>query len=222
MPQQLLCATIENIANKAMAMNIGDIQQLKALADKSLCVHLEELGFPLCFMLTKNTAKNINESSQAYFPYIFIVNQLNDNADCVINTSVNTLMAIQESQSLTELIKEDKLDIQGDIKIAQHFAQVMENIRIDWGSEIAEHIGDYPTYKLSLLGKDLWAKAKFAKEQISADSSEWLVQESKLVVAKSEIAQFNNAVAQVSHAANTLNERLEKLLQRHQTLSSTP
>ncbi len=78
---------------------------------------LSELNFPISFTVTSNKV---------------IVSGLTERADCTINTSIKTLQALQAEQPLTELIKQNKLDLTGDIKIAQQFIQLAENLNIDW------------------------------------------------------------------------------------------
>lgn len=204
MPQQLLCATLEKIANQALAMNVEGTQRLEVLNLKTLSLHLSELNFPISITF---------ESEKV------LVSSLDSASDCRIHTSINTLMLLQKEQQLTELIKQDKLDIQGDIKVAQQVAAIAEHLQIDWDSQISAHIGDYATYKLKQLGQGIAQKVKFAQQQISADSSEWLLHEAKLVVTKSDIHHFNTQVNLVSQSTQALALRIDKLMQ-HANLSS--
>lgn len=198
--QQLLCSALEAIINKALALSLNGTQSLYPLEQKNLVVHLAELGFPLSFIVNNSKV---------------LVTSLSENPDCAIHTSVKTLVALKNEQSLTELIKQDKLDIVGDIKIAQQYANMAETLDIDWQSELAKHIGDIPTYKLTQLSKKLADKLGFAVKQIQADSTEWLVHEKRLVVTSSQIAAFNLQVSELEIHTETVNDRflaIEKAL----------
>jgi ubiquinone biosynthesis protein UbiJ len=199
MPQQTLCSALEFLVNKALALNIDGADMLHALEQKTLTVMLAELGFPLSFSINKNTV---------------LVTSLTERSDCTINTSIKTLLALKKEQQITELIKKEKLDVQGDIKVAQQFANIAESIDIDWQNEIAKHIGDIPTYKLSKLGKNLAEKFNFASQQIQADASEWLVHEKRLVVTTSQIANFSQQVTKVSQQTDAVSFRIKKLAQK--------
>lgn len=120
---------------------------------------------------------------------------------------------------MTELIKQDKLDILGDIKVAQQFASVFEKLSIDWQSELAEHIGDIPTYKLSQFSLWLRDKIKFAAAQIQADASEWLVHEKRLVVTHSQIAAFNQEVSDIADSVVNIEQRMTCLMNKVITTS---
>lgn len=119
---------------------------------------------------------------------------------------------IKKEQQITELIKQEKLDILGDIKVAQQFASLFENLSIDWQSEFAEHIGDIPTYKLSQFSLWLREKINFAAEQIQADASEWLVHEKRLAVTKGQLLSFNQQVDDVANDVLMIEKKIERLL----------
>jgi len=206
MPQQTLCSALEFVVNKALALNIDGASVLHALEQKTLTVMLAELGFPLSF--------SINEST-------VLVTSLTERSDCTINTSIKTLLELKKEQQITELIKQEKLDVQGDIKVAQQFANIAESLDIDWQSEIAKHIGDIPTYKLSKLGKNLAEKFNFARQQIQADASEWLVHEKRLVVTSSQITNFSQQVTNISQQTDAVSFRIQQLAQKIKPSSST-
>jgi ubiquinone biosynthesis protein UbiJ len=198
MLQQVLCSAIEKVVNKALSLNINDNCQLNALEQKTLAVKLTELGFPLCFSVNNGKV---------------LVTKLIERADCTITSSINTLKTLQKEQQLTQLIKQDQLDIDGDLKVAQQFASIAENLDIDWQSEVAKHIGDVPTYKLGQVIKVVNKKVSFAAEQVQADASEWLVHEQHLAVTKSQLNDFNQQVNNVCGNVNSLEQRIEQLKQ---------
>lgn len=196
MPQQVLSSALEKIINQALTLNLNANHDLASLNEKTLTVTLAELGFPLCFNIMNN---------------IVYVNGNNANSDCTINTSLKSLWQLKQSQQLTELIKQDKLNLQGDIKIAQLFASLFENIDIDWQSEIAKHIGDIPTYQLSQLFNVVKKKASFAAKQIPSDASEWLIHEKRLVVTNAELSQFHHTVNGITEEITSVNNRINAL-----------
>lgn len=202
MISQVLASTLELMINKTLTFS-ANTASLEKLTQKTLTLILEELGFPLSFTVC-NTAES---------PTI-VVTTLTECADCTINTSISTLRELKAEQPITELIKQDKLDLTGDIKVAQQFASVAENLDIDWQSELANHIGDIPTYKLMQLGKRVSEKVQFATKQIKADTSEYIVHEKRLVVTRSQIDQFNQQVFEASEQVDQLDQRISQLINR--------
>lgn len=199
MLQQIFTSSIELLINKVLLLN-SDALDLKKLEQKTLTIVLSELTFPISLTVTNNKV---------------IVSGLIDRADCTVSTSIKTLQALKNKQSLTDLIKQNKLDLSGDIKVAQQFTHLIENLNIDWQSELANHIGDLPTHKLMLLGKQVNNKFQFATKQIKADASEYIVHEKRLVVTRSQIEYFNQQVNQISNQVDQLSNRLEALTKGH-------
>jgi len=195
MLQQALTSSIELLINKVLSLNTSKID-LKKLEQKTLTIILSELSFPISLSVNNNKV---------------IVSGLTERADCTINTSIKTLQELKAEQQLTELIKQDKLDLTGDIKVAQQFTHLVESLNIDWQSELATHIGDMPTHKLIQLGRQVADKFQFASKQIKADASEYIVHEKRLVVTRSQIEQFNQQVSQVSNQVDEISTRIETL-----------
>ena len=205
MHPQALCSALELLVNQALLLNIHGLDQLKPLQQKTLTVQLAELKFPLSF--------TVNQSK-------VLVTTLSEKSDCTIVTSIKTLIALKQDQqdqqelSITELIKQEKLDLQGDLKVAQQFSVIAESLEIDWQSECAKHIGDIPTYKLAQLGKFISNKLNFARQQIQADASEWLVHEQHLLVANHQLTDFSQNVTEVSKQTEHLAQRINTLLSK--------
>ncbi|HBY87481.1 MAG TPA: hypothetical protein DEO86_16590, partial [Colwellia sp.] len=137
---QVTTATLELIINKALSLNNKSVS-FAAVAQKTLTLELAELPFPLCFTVDNTTS-----------PVSIIVRSNHECSDCTINTSIHTLKKLKANVSLTQLIKKDELDVIGDIKIAQQFANIAQSLEIDWQSELAKHLGDVPTHKLLQFG----------------------------------------------------------------------
>lgn len=195
MLQQVLMSSIELLINKVLSLNINPVE-LAALEQKTLTITLSELSFPVSLTVSNNKV---------------IVTGLTERADCTINTSIKTLQALKAEQPLTELIKQNKLDVTGDIKVAQQFTHFVEGLNIDWESELANHIGDVPTHKLVQLSKQVANKIKFSAQQIKADASEYIVHEKRLVVTRSQIEDFNQQVSQVSNRVDLITQRIQAL-----------
>jgi len=195
MLQQALTSSLELVFNKALSLNVNNVE-LRKLAQKTLTINLSELNFPISLSVDNSN---------------ILVSGLTERSDCTINTSIKTLQKLKAEQQLTELIKQNKLDLVGDIKVAQQFSTLAENLNIDWQSELANHIGDVPTHKIIQLSKKVSDKFNFVTKQIKADASEYLVHEKRLVVTRSQIAQFNQQVNQVSHQVDEIATRIANL-----------
>lgn len=194
---QALSALLETVINQFLRYNLHGTKALKPLSGKTLTVKLAELPFPLSFTISHERIH---------------VTTSDEHNDCCIITSISTLIELNKEQQLTDLIKNDKLDIQGDLKVAQRFSEIAQTLDIDWQSELAKRIGDIPAYKLGELGRQLVKKLNFASQQIQADASEWLVHEKRLMVTAAEISYFSDDVEQLAKKAHVLSQRIEQLI----------
>lgn len=191
---QLLTSALELILNQALSMGNAQVSALNKLEQKSLAVSLAELNAVICLTVSQRKLLVTSPSLDT------------TTADCIITTSISTLVKLKNEQQLTQLIKSEQLDLSGDIKVAQLYAALFESLHIDWPSELEKHIGDIATYKLVQLAQTTGNKLKFAQRQISSDATEWLVHEKKWVVTAYDIAQYQQ---HVSHIADQI-ERTEK------------
>lgn len=197
---QVATATLELIINKALSLNNKSLS-FATVAQKTLTLELAELSFPLCFTVD-------NTSS----PVVIIVRSTTEGSDCSIKTSVSTLKKLKANQSLTQLIKQDELDVSGDIKIAQQFANIAQSLEIDWQTELAKHLGDVPTHKLLQFGNKITKSLLATGKQLEADISEYLVHEKRLVVTSSQINAFNQQTKDAASKVDSLSARIDKLV----------
>jgi len=200
---QALAASLEALINKVLALESANTS-FEQLANKTLTLVLAELGFGLSFTVLERVTAD---------KQTLMVTSLTEHADCTITTSLSTLRELKAEQQLTDLIKQDRLAVSGDIKVAQQFAHIAQHLAIDWQSELAHHIGDIPTHKLVQLAKNISAKVGFAATQIQADASEYIVHEQRLVITKSQIELFNHQVSEVNQQVTDLDVRVNRLFQ---------
>ena len=198
---QVATAALELIINKALALNNNKTVSFAAVTQKTLTLELAELPFKLCFTVNTTASETV-----------VIVRTSAECSDCTINTSINTLNKLKANQSLTQLIKQDELDVTGDIKIAQQFANIAQSLEIDWQTELAKHLGDVPTHKLLQFGNKITKSLAATGKQLEADIGEYLVHEKRLVVTNSQINAFNQKTKDVASKVDTLSSRIDKLV----------
>ncbi|ALO33514.1 hypothetical protein CMT41_01355 [Colwellia sp. MT41] len=197
---QVATATLEFIINKALALNHNKAISFAALKQKTLTLELAELSFPLSFTV------NTSDSSA-----VVIVRSQTDSSDCTIKTSIKALKKLKAKKSLTQLIKQDELDVSGDIKIAQQFAHITQSLAIDWQSELARHLGDVPTHKLLQFSDKISKSISATVKQIETDISEYLVHEKRLLVTISEVTAFNRQAKQLASEVSAVSARIDKI-----------
>ena len=197
---QVVTASLEILINKALQLNTKSIN-FGSLSHKVLTLKLAELSFPLSFTVNNN----------GVVPEV-IVRSKADDSDCVICTSINTLKKLKAQESLTQLIKDDQLDVIGDITVAQQFSTVVQSIDIDWQTELANHLGDIPTHNLLYFGNKITESLTNTHKKFQADVGEYVVHEKRLVVTSSQLIAFNDNVNKVANCVDKLSIRINKLV----------
>lgn len=210
MLRQALSIALETLINKALSLDIDGRQSLDKLAQQRLNISIAEFGFTLSFTVNKQDVLVAALSEDAGSAQVRRIAEDPVYASCSIDTSLQTLMLLKK-QPLTQLIKQHQLDINGDINVAQQFMAVAQDLKIDWETELASHLGDFATYKLSRAGKNLRNKLTFASDQIQADVGEWLVHEQGLLLTRHQVKQFNQEVDDLVKASDSLHARVARL-----------
>lgn len=205
MHQQLICALIEKALNKAFEMSDVTPRDWQFFVDQTAAIHIKELGFPICFSFAADR---------------LLVTSIRERADCTVETSFSALMEMKQGKELTDLIRSGALDVQGEIKVVQHLSSLFERVNPDWQRELAQHIGDIPTYHVERIYLWLADKLRFAARQIKEDSTEYLVHELGVVVNRYQIAEFKEGVEQTSQYMTALEQRIAQLEQRINNPSS--
>ena len=192
---QVLHIALETLINKSLLLSVEQ-PSLAHLEQKTLTLELSDFTSPISFTVASNK---------------LLVHANTERSDCTIKTSLRSLQKLKVEQQLTSLIKEGELDFLGDIKVAQQFSAVVEQLNIDWQSELANYIGDVPAHQLLSLGHKVTGKAKVTVKAMHNDVFEYLIHEKRLVVTHSEINIFNQGVSQVSAKVELLSRSLNKL-----------
>ena len=199
MHHQLLASALEIVINQVLTRSTNISAALDRLNGASLAISLSEFERPFCAHVCEQKL------------LITTPERENLSADCIITSSVATLIELKSEQQLTELIKQDKLDIDGNMKVAQQFAGLIENLDIDWATELEQHIGDIATHKVLTIGRAIKNKISFASSQIQVDASEYLIYEKALLVTKTEIEQYSEQVITASHQLDQIEKKIAQL-----------
>jgi ubiquinone biosynthesis protein UbiJ len=186
---QLICATLEKVLHKVVAMDPESPALLQKVQGKQLALQLQELPWRFVLSATADT---------------LLLNQHNEKADCVIITDLATLQKLQDPSQLTRLIKQDKLQIEGDIQVAQQFSSMMQQLNPDWEQHLSGWLGDALAHKVATAIKQLQLYIQTQLLQMEQAAVELAQDELALSPTQAEMDQFSRDVSQ-------LQARLEQL-----------
>lgn len=79
---------------------------------------------------------------------IQVLSRYEGDVDVSLHADATTLYRVSEGANLTELIKQDKLKLEGDLNLLQSFSQYLRGIEFNFAEPISRYLGDGPTHKL--------------------------------------------------------------------------
>lgn len=198
---QLLTAGLEKALNHLLSLDPAAASELGSLAGKQLRVKLQELPWPLIFAFSDRIHVLVQEDSEA-------------SPDCSLSLSLSTLQALQDPSQITRLIKDGKLDLEGDIHVAQGFSTVVKNLDIDWEEQLSKHTGDVVAHSLFSTGRRVFELVREKGEQVRKTLSEGALEEKRLAAHPIAVEHFNLSVNDLRSDTDRLEARLSNLEKR--------
>lgn len=190
---QLICATLEKVLHKIVAMDPASPALLQKVQGKQLALQLQEL--PWRFVLSAN------EST-------LLLNQHNEKADCVISTDLATLQQLNDPGQLTRLIKQDKLQIDGDLQVAQQFSVLLQQLNPDWQQQLSGWLGDALAHKVATCFVQLQQYIQTQLQQLEQATTELVQDELALSPTQAEMNQFSREVSQLQARLDQLSRHI--------------
>ncbi|MEL0647450.1 SCP2 sterol-binding domain-containing protein [Pseudoalteromonas agarivorans] len=136
----------------------------------------------------------------------------NENADCMISADINTLLALKNPAMLTQLIRQDKLDLQGDLNIAQTYSSAFSSLDIDWPEQLSNYIGDAPAQLLFQNLSMLKHQGAKAHSKISTMLSSFFQDELAITIHPLELEQFKQQNRALKSKVAAVEQRINTLL----------
>lgn len=107
-----------------------------------------------------------------------------------------------------------KLEIIGDVAVAQTLQRILKNMRPDWEEALSGPLGDLPARKLANFGRAIRDYVRSAAASLGADAGEYLRYEKRMVPDAAEVSEFSAAAAELRDDAERLKQRLEIMERR--------
>ena len=133
--------------------------------------------------------------------------------DCMISADINTLLALKDPSMLTQLIRQDKLDLQGDLNLAQGFSNAFAELDIDWPEHFSRYIGDAPAQQLWLSLQTLKTRGAQMKGKLEKTLTTLCQDELAVTIHPLELAEFKQQNRQLKSQVSQLEMRINALLQ---------
>jgi ubiquinone biosynthesis protein UbiJ len=134
-------------------------------------------------------------------------------ADAVISGSVPALMQMFRAGTPSAHTRAS-VQIRGDAEIANLYRDLFTAARPDLEEELSRWVGDMPARHLSLLAKSVRTWARRARRTAGENIAEYLQEEGRDLVTKTEMEEFLRGVDGVRESIDRIEARLIRIEQR--------
>lgn len=199
MPQEvvlLVCAAIETGLKNLQAQAGDDYSRQRQLHGKVFRIQLSQLSWPLYLVFAKE---------------IQVLSRYEGDVDVSLHADATTLYRVSEGANLTELIKQDKLKLEGDLNLLQSFSQYLRGIEFDFAEPISRYLGDGPTHKLISTGHQAKGFALEVLRKTRSHLGQLAVEEYRLTPHPIELLHFRDQMDDLVADTRAIEQRIAQL-----------
>jgi len=197
--EPLVTAAIETSLNILINDDPELGRRLSRLKGKVIQLHIKEIDRAITFVFSQQ---------------IDVLGQYEGEPDCYLSLNLSILPELREQSNITKLIKEDRLVLDGDIQLAQKFAQLMTDCKPDLEEWLSRVTGDVVARTLvqgvRSVGEFVQGQARKHQDHLG----QVITEEWKLAPGPLEVAYFCDQVADADQYAKQLETRLNALVEK--------
>ncbi|HDY8038445.1 TPA: SCP2 domain-containing protein [Vibrio vulnificus] len=197
--EPLITAVIETSLNVLVKDNPALEKRLLRLKGQVIQVHLQEVNKTLTFIFSQQIDVLANYEGQP---------------DCYLSLKLAVLPDLKEQANITKLIKQDKLILEGDIQLAQKFAQLISDAKPDVEEWVSRVTGDVVAHSLAQGVKNVGGFVGRQAKKQQYHLAQVITEEWRLAPGPLEVAYFCDQVDDAKSDLARLEARLQKLLEK--------
>ncbi|WP_061039855.1 ubiquinone biosynthesis accessory factor UbiJ [Vibrio coralliirubri] len=195
----LVTAVIETSLNTFVNDDPALVRRLSRLKGQIIQVNLKELNKTLTFVFSQQ---------------IDVLSEYEGQPDCYLSLNLSVLPELREQSNITKLIKQDKLILEGDIQLAQKFAQLMTDCKPDLEEWLSRVTGDVVAHTLVQGVKNVGGFVAKQATKHQNHVAQVLTEEWKIAPAPLEVVHFCDQVDDVKSSTARLEAKLNALLEK--------
>lgn len=197
--QPLVTAVMETALNTLIKDNPQLGRQLARLKGQTIQVHIKEFEQTFTFIFSQQ---------------VDVLGHYEGQADCYLSVQLSVLPELRSQANITQLIKQDKLVLQGDIQLAQKFAQLIGDCQPDLEEWLSRITGDVVAHTVFQGARDVGQLVKSRFKQHQSHLAQVLTEEWRIAPPALEIAHFCDQVDEIKSQAARLDAKLNQLLEK--------
>lgn len=195
----LVCAAAESGLNRMIQQAPAEYARAQ-LDGKLVTVELSQLPFPLTLVFSGQRAQ--------------VLSRYDGDVSVRVKADAATLIKLGEGAQLTELIKQDKLSLEGDLACLQALSQFLQQNPLDLAEPISRYLGDAPTHKLFDTLKTGQALALKVLQGTRDHLGELATEEYRIAPGRLEYLHFKDQLEDLCQDADSIDARIQLLIDK--------
>lgn len=207
---QVVTSAIEFAMNKILSLDEDSGMLLQPLIGKQCEIKLHELAFPLVFNFHSKgveVSSIVNEGNEKINAQTTQAKSQNKN-QCAIRLSVFIINELKDTSNITRLIREHKLDFDGNLQIAQNMSALFNGLNIDIEEILSKHVGDIAAHNAVQSADSLGQFIKRNHKTAMQALSRVILDDKPIGVRPIMVENYIQEVFEVRDAAARLEARL--------------
>lgn len=199
MPQEvvlLTCATIEMGLKKLQTQAGDNYLRQRQLHGKVFLIQLSQLSWPIYLVFAKE---------------IQVLSRYEGDIDVSLHADATTLYRVTEGANLTELIKQDKLKLEGDLNLLQSFSQYLHGIEFNFAEPLSRYLGDGPTHKFLSASHQAKNFALDVLHKARSHLAQLTIEEYRLAPHQVELIHFSDLLDELVSDTQALEQQIAQL-----------
>lgn len=195
----LITASIETALNILIQDDPALVRQLARLKGKVVQLEVKEVGVTFTFVFSQQ---------------VDVLAQYEGEPDCYLSLSLSILPQLKEQANITQLIKQDKLVLEGDMQLAQQFARLLTESKPDIEEWLSRITGDVVAHTLVSGAKSLGKSLQSSLHKHQSHLAQVVTEEWRIVPGPLEVAYFCDQVEQLESDYQQVEERFSSLAEK--------
>jgi ubiquinone biosynthesis protein UbiJ len=204
----LLSAVVESSVNRLLQLDPDSQARLAQLQGARLIAFIDPL--PQGVMLVFSDQVDVLMVTQSFDE---VVAQLGSQ-DCCIKTALQTLPELKNTNMLTRLIQQNKLQVEGELAVAQKVSGLFQQLDIDVEEIVAGYTNDIIAHQSMRVLEGVKQQAQRVFANLATITGNALVEEKQLAAHRLAVVHFSDEVNSIRDDVAKLEARLQKLEQQ--------
>ncbi|WP_163934704.1 SCP2 domain-containing protein [Paraferrimonas sp. SM1919] len=192
----LVTIALEKTLNHLLQQTRRDSNYDHSLAGKVIAIQLSEAPWPLYI---------------GFYQQVSVMGQYEHSPDVMVQLSIKDLSQLHQANVLTELIKQDKILLEGDLPTLQAFGALINNLDIDWFDNLSPYLSDNILGLLEQGALTLQSKLSQLHQDTVEHTTDLLQEEYQLLPRNAELSLFKQQLLELEQQTQHIEQLFKSL-----------